>query len=167
MTTPEEDQTKKDVIDEIKLSRSGYQTTSQLINTLMNTQLPAAIKDGLEAELTQDFSLSNLNEFEANYFFYNLQNRKEFFIARFPGHESLLQGDLRQTIYGDELYPLDCEDRYNISVAFDAIWSRTTRGRGGYQQEKLSQQITESRQVSNPHMGQRKRSFWDKLVGGT
>ncbi len=168
MNTEEELNQQNDVIDEVELSRSGYQTTSQLINTLMNTQLPPEIQDCLAAELTQDFPLSNLNEFETNYFFYNLQNRHEFAVARFPSRESLVQGDLRKTIYGEELYAIDSQDRYNMSVAFDAVWSRMTRGRGGYQQEKLSQQITESRQVANSqHMGQRKRSFWDKLIGGS
>lgn len=166
----QEDQTKtkENVIDEIQLTRSGYRPTTQLINTLMNTQLPAEIQDCLAAELTQDFPLSNLNEFEINYFFYNLQNRYEFVVARFPHQESLVQGDLRKLIYGDELYALDSQERYDLSVAFDALWARTTRGKGGYQQNKLSEQITESRQVANPqNMGQRKRSFWDKLVGGT
>jgi hypothetical protein len=167
MTTEEGHEPKKEnVIDEVKTSRTGYQPTSQLINTLMNTQLPPEIRDCLQAEISQDFPLGNLNEFEMNYFFYNLQNRQEFVVARFPHRDSLVQGDLRRMIYGEDLNSLDSQERYNLAAAFDAIWSRTTRGRGGYQQNKLSEQITESRQVANPHtIGARKRSFWDKVFG--
>lgn len=145
----------------------GYETTSQLIDTLVKHDIPADIAKVMAVELTRDPILANYTEAETNEIKYDLKNVLEYMTSLFPPHDSLVQGDMRIFLgFNDARISLSGENYQRVRSVIKMIaYGRVTRARNGWQQNLMAQQTKEVRQISGSGGGQEKKSWFNKLFG--
>jgi len=118
-------------------------TDEEYIRTVIDTDIAREYIDFLEPLIDRSHSLANRTEGEVQELIHLARARLIRFIMMHPPQGSLMTGERREYIYGENREPLsDTEVDYIYSV-HNVIESKITQGRSGWQQE----QVTEMRQV--------------------
>lgn len=115
---------------------------------LLETGTPEHVDEMVSGETNEDHVLGNLKDEELWERRFNIMNNEEFLLAMFPPQESVLQGELREEFGLDgpkHAAPPTVE--HELSDTADAAYARSTRSRGGWQQEMLAKSITEMHRV--------------------
>lgn len=151
------------------LSVPGYAQSGapRLIETLVDSEVPADVERLVWAELNQDHILANLNEAEMTWRRYTLLNNMEMVLASHPPRESIWQGrELRQEAgLDDGRTALTPEQIHRLRDAFDAAYERSTRSREGWQQSLLARQQEERRIIEEREQEHQNQSWLEKLIG--
>jgi len=122
----EQEQLQRDDIEEIVDSDVLDEATVDLARTL----------------LTRDIPLGNLSDAELTEFRYLLENRFLEILAEHPPEGSGLQGKRRKVMLGDVRRTeaaLTGQQRSELRRIKQIILSRATRGKGGWQQDKINE----------------------------
>jgi hypothetical protein len=110
--------------------------------------LPKSVND----LLTQDYPLANLTSADRKFFRLMADNIKIFAREQYPAQDSFQQGALGATLMDDptmEIEPLSDISRTKIESALLDHFARTSRGVGGWQQDKFSESIQTNRVEDN------------------
>jgi len=99
--------------------------------------------------LSHDFILGNISNAGIDYLRLLSQNIALFAQEGFPRGESIVRGDVAAGLLEDpdmgDLKPMSPDDRDRMETALLAFFVRSTRSYGGWQQDKLSEQIVTRR----------------------
>ncbi len=121
-------------------SGPGAQYLQEVVEPGVDEQLPTGIKN----LLSKDYPLANIRRSDREYFRLLSENIAHYVREQFPPEDSLVQGDLGAALLEDpdyNTYAKTIEDTNQIeSVLMDAF-ARTSRGEGGWQQEKFTENI--------------------------
>lgn len=110
--------------------------------------LPNSISD----LLSQDYPLANLTSADRKYFRLMSANIKIFATERYPTPKSWQSGALGAALLDDPTFerePLPSVSRTKIESALMDHFARTSRGVGGWQQDKFSESIQTNRVEDN------------------
>lgn len=132
--------------------RERTEPDSDLVNTLMESELDTGQVHVIRNLLSQDFPLANFSEAEVHESRW-LNRYLELVIGDlFPPPRSHLQGEWRSRLMRDErqnITSLDDGQRAEIRSFIMGTNSRATRAKDGWQQEELSKSVQESRVVDD------------------
>ncbi len=129
-------------------SSSELSMGSDLIETLIDSDLPEELAKEIGNEISRDWALANLKEDELRERKFDLRNTLEKIFSSYPPPESFLKGEIRQEFgFDDTKEPLTPHQRRQIIDAVNSFYARATRSRGGWQQEVLAEQRSEQRVV--------------------
>jgi hypothetical protein len=110
------------------------------------------LPDSIDDLLSQDYPLANLTSADRKYFRLMSANIKIFATERYPTPKSWQSGELGAALLDDpefEREPLTPVRRTKLESALMDHFARTSRGVGGWQQDKFSESIQTNRVEDN------------------
>lgn len=117
------------------------------MESVLDTELDDASIEMISNMFVSDFMLGNLQDAEV----WELKKLREITLKRIfanhPSQRAIMQGDLRQQVYGDNaapLKPLTQTQKEKIQQGVHVAFANLSRGREGFQQEQFSKSISES-----------------------
>jgi len=138
----------------------------------MNQQfLSSIIEDDIDGDLmlpvqnllAKDYPLANIRRSDREYFRLLSENVAHYVTEQFPPKGSVVQGELGAALLEDPEYDttaLSQEQRNEIETLLMASFARTSRGEGGWQQDKMTESI-QTRRVEDDRQPEQ-----DGLIGG-
>jgi len=115
---------------------------------LADETLPKPIADLLD----RDFPLSNIERSDREYFRLKAENIRIYTSELFPPRESIFQGLTGAALMEDPEFDRACltdDQRLRLQTALLDHFTRSSRGLGGWQQDKLSETINTNRVEDN------------------
>jgi hypothetical protein len=115
-----------------------------VVESGINEELPQPVRN----LLSKDFPLANIRRQDRKYFRLLSENIALYVAEQFPPEDSLLQGDLGAALLEEPEYAmrsLNQQTRNEIETLLMTAFARTSRGEGGWQQDKLSENIQTKR----------------------
>lgn len=131
-----------------------------IVETGINDELPTPVRN----LLAKDFPLANIRRADREYFRLLSENIALYVAEQFPPEDSLVQGDLGAALLEDPEYRTEAlSDRHKneIETLLMTSFARTSRGEGGWQQDKLAENI-QTRRVEDNRVPEDDSSF----IGG-
>jgi hypothetical protein len=107
-------------------------------------ELPEPVQDLLE----NDMALSKIDSDDRRYLRLLAENVVHFSEERYPPEESLVQGDVGAALLEDPDYnmnALSAEQKAEIEASLLTYFTRISRSKGGWQQDKLNEGIQTKR----------------------
>jgi len=118
----------------------GAQYLQEVVEPGVDEKLPTGIKN----LLSKDYPLANIRRSDREYFRLLSENIAHYVREQFPPEGSLVQGDLGAALLEDPEYETVAKTNAEINqietVLMDSF-ARTSRGEGGWQQEKFTENI--------------------------
>ena len=162
----EQERVKQQNLEETVTTESGQETSSDLIRTINQSGVRYDMATEFETLLSPDFIMANFEKRHIHKLEYDIENDVEIFKGVSVPRDSIATGQLAELIYGKKaIGPLSEDQQLNIQRAKLAVLARITRGKDGFQQDKLQHQTKQITSISNPQDVERKKGFLDKLMG--
>lgn len=120
----------------------------ELVDTGIDDSLPTPVRN----LLAKDFPLANIRREDREYFRLLSENIALYVQEQFPPEGSLVQGDLGAALLeepGYRMQALDKRKKNEIETLLMTSFARTSRGEGGWQQDKLTENISTKRVEDN------------------
>jgi len=143
---------------------SGGGMNQQFLQDIIEDDVDGTLATPVRNLLAKDYPLANIRRSDREYFRLLSENVAHYVQEQFPPKESIMQGELGTALMRDEDYriaALSQEQRNEIETLLMASFARTSRGEGGWQQDKMTESI-QTRRVEDD----RQPESGDGLIGG-
>lgn len=123
-----------------------------MLDDLVETGIDDRLPTPLMNLLSKDYPLANIRRSDREYFRLLSENVALYVKEQYPPENSLVQGDLGAALLEEpdySMHALDRRTRNEIETLLMTAFSRTSRGEGGWQQDKLAENIQTRRVEDN------------------
>jgi hypothetical protein len=144
-------------------SGGGGGMNQQFLEDIIEDDVDGTLATPVRNLLSKDYPLSNIRRSDREYFRLLGENVAHYVQEQFPPKESVFQGELGAALMEDPDYrtqALSQQQRNEIETLLMASFARTSRGKDGWQQDKMTESI-QTRRVEDD-----RQSEQDGLIGG-
>lgn len=146
---------------EIREAAGGI--NQQFLQDIIEDDVDGTLATPVRNLLAKDYPLANISRQDREYFRLLGENVAHYVQEQFPPRESIFQGELGSALMEDRDYRVNAltqEQRNEIETLLMASFARTSRGEGGWQQDKMTESI-QTRRVEDDRQPES-----DSVLGG-
>jgi len=146
---------------------SQQTVTEKYLEALAGADVSKRLPSEVRGLLAKDFPLSNIDRNDREYFRLLAENIVLYMRERYPPEESVMQGDVGAALLGDPSYSKEALSQRKINeVERDLLvmFSRTARGKDGWQQDKLSESIETRRVEDNRESDEESKTLAERVL---
>jgi hypothetical protein len=143
-------------------SSSSSSRREEYVDTVVGHDIDDKLATPIKNLLANDYPLANLERVDREYFRLLADNIALYLKEQYPPEDSVVQGDVGAALLEDPSYrktALSQQKRHEIETVLMTMFARTGRGVGGWQQDKLSENI-ETQRIEDDRRDEQDEQGW-------
>jgi len=143
-------------------SSSRGSRREEYVDTVVGHDIHDKLPTPVRNLLANDYPLAKLERNDREYFRLLADNIALYLKEQYPPEDSVVQGDVGAALLEDPTYQksaLSQQKRHEIETVLMTMFARTGRGVGGWQQDKLSENI-ETQRIEDERADEQDEQGW-------